>query len=122
MTKPSTEEPIEQTQMHSDYLVISLGAIMQIASSFVIGPGFIFMTGGFVLTYFGVAASADRRSTADAWLGIILGAVFHMTGFALMWIPLLGISLYVVGRVVILYYAIPLAVARNLHNPGHQCP
>ena len=34
MAKPSTEEPIEQTQMNSNYLVLSLGVIMEIAASY----------------------------------------------------------------------------------------
>ena len=83
---------------------------MQIASSFVMGIGFIFMTVGFVLTCFGAAASAGRRSIANARLGLILGIVFSIIGLMSMWVPLLGISLYVLGRVMILFYAIPLAL------------
>ena len=63
-----------------------------------------------MLTCFGAAASAGRRSIADARLGLILGVVFHIIGLMSMWVPLLGISLYVVGRVMILFYAIPLAI------------
>ena len=110
MTESSTEKPVAQVGSHSDLLVISLGIIMQIASSYVMGLGFLFMTGGFVLTCFGVAASADRRSIVDARLGLILGVVFHIIGLMSMWVPLLGISLYVIGRVMILFYAIPLAL------------
>ena len=95
---------------------------MQIASSYVMELGFLFMTGGFVLTCFGVTASADRRSNVNARLGLILGVIFTIIGIMPMLVPLLGVSLHGIGRVMILFYAIPLAVARNLYNPGHQCP
>ncbi len=98
---------------------------MQIASSFVMGLGFLFMTGGFVLTCFGVAVSADRRSIANARLRLFMGVVFHIIGLMSMWVPLLGISLYVVGRVMILYYAIPLALQEgfsSLTEPFRHLP
>ena len=92
---------------------------MQIASSFVMELGFLFLMGGFVLTCFGVAASANRKSIVNARLEIILGVILNIIGIFSMQVLLLGVSLYVIDRVMILFYAIPLAVARNLYNLGH---
>ena len=89
---------------------------MQIASFYVMGLGFLFMSGGFVLTCFGAAASAGQRSTADARLGLIMGVVFYTIGLMSMWIPLLGAFLYVGGRVMILFYAIPLALQEGFSS------
>ncbi|MCK4483378.1 MAG: hypothetical protein KAU89_01035 [Candidatus Thorarchaeota archaeon] len=121
MTESSTETPVDPIRSHSDLLVISLGVIIQIAAFFN-ELGFLFLIGGFVLTCFGVAASANGRSIVNAQLGIILGVILNIIGIGSMQVPLLGVSLYVIGRVMILFYAIPLAVARNLYNLGHQCP
>ena len=122
MTESSTETPVDPVRSNSGFLVISLGAIMQIVFFYVMELGFLFMTGGFVLTCFGVAESADRRSIANVRLGIILGVILTISGIFSKQVPLLGVSLFMIGKVMILFYAIPLAVARNLYNRGHQCP
>ena len=74
-------------------------------------PGVTF---GFTLTCFATTAFALKRPTDNAWPGVIIGAVVHFIGiWTISLIPFVGPAIYVLGHVLILFFAVPLALRRG---------
>ena len=96
-----------------NFILILVGALCWLLG-FYTGPfGPLFATGGFVLTCLATAATALKRPMANAWPGLILGAAFYFLGSSIWWIPLVGLlsPLFTVfGGVLILFFAVPLAI------------
>ena len=69
--------------------------------------GVVLNTIGFTLTCFATAASALKRPVNQAWIGVLFGAVLYLLG---PFIPLLNNIIFVAGAVMILFFAIPLAL------------
>jgi hypothetical protein len=96
-----------------NFILIVVGALCWLLG-FYTGPiGPLLVTGGFVLTCLATAATALKRPMANAWPGLILGAAFYLIGNAIWWIPLVGLLspfFIVFGGVLILFFAIPLAI------------
>ncbi len=62
---------------------------------------------GFTLTCFATAASALKRPVNQAWIGLLIGFILYTMG---PFVPLLNNLIFVSGAVMILFFAIPLAL------------
>ncbi|MFX0045299.1 MAG: hypothetical protein ACFE8Z_05585 [Candidatus Hermodarchaeota archaeon] len=99
-----------------NFILIVVGALCWLLG-FYTGPiGPLFVTGGFVLTCLATAATALKRPMANAWPGLILGAALYLVGNSIWWIPLVGLLFpffIVSGGVLILFFAVPLAIQQG---------
>ncbi|MHA1862617.1 MAG: hypothetical protein ACTSWA_02525, partial [Candidatus Thorarchaeota archaeon] len=59
------------------------------------------------------AITSLKRPVALAWPGLLIGGLLQIVGYYLAWIPVLGTALIVTGGVIIVYFAIPLALQRG---------
>jgi hypothetical protein len=73
----------------------------------------LFSSTGFVLVCFSAALTSLKRPVALAWPGLLLGGLLQIIGYYLVWIFILGNALIVTGAVLIVYFAIPLALQRG---------
>jgi len=67
----------------------------------------ILNTIGFTLTCFATAASALKRPVNQAWIGLLIGIILYLLG---PFTPLINNIIFVVGAVMILFFAIPMAL------------
>ena len=96
-----------------NFLIILLGAVLWILGDYIplIGP--LFTTAGFAITVLATASTASVRPESGNWLGLIIGSLIYLVGLYLPWIPLLGLLaplVQVPGAVLILFFAIPIAL------------
>ncbi len=110
------EEPIsmfEQIKNDPNYLMILAGAIIWYIGFY---AGFlegILVSTGFVLVCFAAALNAIRRAIDIAWPGLLIGGLIQVLGYYFEWFPFIGNLLIVVGGVLIIYFAIPLAIQKG---------
>ncbi|MFQ5833125.1 MAG: hypothetical protein ACE5H4_10510 [Candidatus Thorarchaeota archaeon] len=113
MTEITSENALGELASDPNFILIVVGALVWLLG-FYTGPfGPLFETGGFVLTCLATAATALKRPIANAWPGLILGALLFLVGASIGWVPLVGIlapMLVVFGGVLILFFAIPIAI------------
>ncbi|TFG32265.1 hypothetical protein EU527_10495 [Candidatus Thorarchaeota archaeon] len=110
------EEPknvLEQIGNDPNYLLIIAGAIIWFIGFYIGILGGLFLSTGFVLVCFASALNAVRRAVEAAWPGLLIGGLIQVIGYYLTWLPFIGTLLIVVGGVVIMYFAIPLAIQRG---------
>ena len=67
----------------------------------------ILNTIGFTLTCFATAASALKRPVNQAWIGLLIGIILYLLG---PFTPLINHVIFVAGAVMILFFAIPMAL------------
>jgi uncharacterized protein YacL len=83
-----------------NFLAILLGAAIWLVGAYLplIGP--LFVTAGFAVTVFATA-------------GLLIGGLIYLIGLYLPWVPLVGLLaplVQVTGAVLILFFAIPIAL------------
>ncbi|MGY5859854.1 MAG: hypothetical protein RTU63_10830 [Candidatus Thorarchaeota archaeon] len=114
------EEPknaFEEIVSDANFLMILAGAVIWFIGYFagLLYP--LFLSTGFVLVCFSAAVTSLSRPVARAWPGLLLGGLFQIIGYYLAFIPLIGSTLspflVVPGGVLIIYFAIPLALQRG---------
>jgi hypothetical protein len=114
------EEPknaYEAITSDPNFLMILAGAIIWLIGYYagLLNP--LFLSTGFVLVCFYAALTALKRPVALAWPGLLLGGLFQILGYYLTFIPLIGFFLsplfIVSGGVMIVFFAIPLALQRG---------
>jgi hypothetical protein len=96
-----------------NFLAILLGAAIWLVGAYLplIGP--LFVTAGFAVTVFATASTASIRRSKGAWPGLLIGGLIYLVGLYLPWVPLVGLLaplLQVTGAVLILFFAIPIAL------------
>ncbi|UCH03955.1 MAG: hypothetical protein JSW05_10230 [Candidatus Thorarchaeota archaeon] len=99
-----------------NFILIVVGALCWLLGFFTGPLGPLFVTGGFVLTCLATAATSLKRPVANAWPGLILGAALYLVGNSIWWIPLVGLlsPFFVVsGGVLVLFFAVPLAIQQG---------
>jgi hypothetical protein len=99
-----------------NFLIILLGGAIWLIGLYIplIGP--LFVTAGFVVTVIATTSTASIRPANGAWLGLMIGALVYLVGLYLPWVPLLGLLaplVLVPGAVLILFFAIPIALRYN---------
>lgn len=114
------EEPKNAfTEIASDpnFLMILAGAFIWFLGYYIPFIGGLFISTGFVLVCFSAAVTALKRPVASAWPGLLLGGLLHILGYYFAFIPLIGLVLSpaftVAGAVIIVFFAIPLALQRG---------
>ncbi|NHI82839.1 MAG: hypothetical protein EAX81_00860 [Candidatus Thorarchaeota archaeon] len=104
------EVPFNELVKDPNFILIVIGAVIWFAAPYIPFIQPIFMTAGFVLTCLATAASALKRPLTMAWPGLIIGILIYLVGLYLAFIPILGNALSVIGAVLILFSAVPLAL------------
>ena len=110
------EEPksaFEQIASDPNFLLILVGAIIWFLGFYIGILGGLFQTTGFALVCFAAAITSLSRPVASAWPGLLLGGLVQVLGNYLGFIPILTKALIVVGGVMIVYFAVPLALQRG---------
>ena len=110
------EEPksvFEQIKNDPNFLMILIGAIIWYIGFYTLFIGGLLRSTGFVLVCFAAALNAVRRAIDIAWPGLLIGGLIQVIGYYLVWIAFLGTLLIVVGGVLIMYFAIPLAIQKG---------
>ncbi|MHA1135993.1 MAG: hypothetical protein ACTSSE_05850 [Candidatus Thorarchaeota archaeon] len=110
------EEPknaFEELASDPNFLMILAGAVIWFVGYYagLLSP--LFASTGFVLVCFSAALTSLKRPVALAWPGLLLGGLLQIVGYYLEWILILGPALIVTGGVMIVYFAIPLALQRG---------
>ncbi|MGY5870961.1 MAG: hypothetical protein RTV72_01810 [Candidatus Thorarchaeota archaeon] len=114
------EEPknaFEEIVSDPNFLMILAGAVIWFVGFYIVLIGPLFLSTGFVLVSFSAAVTSLKRPVALAWPGLLLGGLLHIIGYYLPFIPVVGAlisPLFIVpGSVLIIYFAIPLALQRG---------
>jgi len=116
------EEPrnaFEEIASDPNFLLILVGAVIWFIGYYagLLSP--LFFSSGFALVCFSAALTSLSRPVATAWPGMLLGGLLQVIGYYLssIWwlsiVQLIGYALIVVGGVIIVYFAIPLALQRG---------
>jgi hypothetical protein len=113
------EEPknaFEAITTDPNFLMILAGAIIWLVGYYagLLSP--LFLSTGFVLVCFSAAITSLSRPVAQAWPGLLLGGLIQIIGYSLAFVPILNLLsplLVVTGGVVIVFFALPLAVQRG---------
>ena len=110
MKPEDMEVPFKELAKDPNFILIVIGAVVWFVAPYIplISP--LFFTAGFVITCLATAASALKRPATMTWPGLILGAIIHLVGQFLGFIPVLGNLLAVLGAVLILFSVVPLAL------------
>ena len=96
------------------FFLILLGAVVWYIGLLIPFLGTPAVTLGFTLTCFATTAYALKRPTELALPGVIVGIIIHFIGlWAIGIIPIIGPGVYVLGHVLILFFAVPLAIRRE---------
>ena len=104
---------VDSLRADPNFLLILLGAICWLIGFYIILIGPLFTTLGFAVACYAAAATALSRPVANAFPGLLLGLILHIAGTYLASIPLFQLFspfLIVSGGVLILFFAIPLAL------------
>ncbi|MHA1769792.1 MAG: hypothetical protein ACTSV3_08105 [Candidatus Thorarchaeota archaeon] len=96
-----------------NFLLILVGAIIWFIGYYVLLFGPLFLTVGFALVCFAAARTALSRPVTNAWPAILLGGLIQVVGFYFAWILILGPAAIVTGGVMIVFYALPLALQKG---------
>ncbi|TFF91960.1 hypothetical protein EU545_02465 [Candidatus Thorarchaeota archaeon] len=95
------------------FLMILAGAAIWYIGFYMLFIGPLFTTTGFALVCFASATTALKRPVTTAWPGMLLGGLVMVVGSYLTWIFIIGPMIYVAGAVMVIFFAIPLAVQRG---------
>ena len=114
------EEPrnaFEEIASDPNFIMILVGAVIWFIGSYVGLFNPLFKTAGFALVCFSAALTSLSRPVATAWPGMLLGGLLQIIGYYILiflwWVPIVGNALVVTGGVIIIYFAIPLALQRG---------
>jgi hypothetical protein len=110
------EEPknaLEEIAADPNFFMILAGAAIWFIGYYlgILSP--LFVSTGFVLVCFSAALTSLKRPVALAWPGLLLGGLFQIIGYYLSWVLIVGPALIVTGGVMVVYFAIPLALQRG---------
>jgi len=114
------EEPknaFKEITSDANFLMILAGAIIWLIGYYAGLFNPLFRSTGFVLVCFYAALTALKRPVALAWPGLLLGGLLQILGYYLAFFPIIGPLLspllVVPGGVLIVFFAIPLALQRG---------
>lgn len=106
--------PINEIKQDPNIFLITIGAILWLLGSYIPFIGPFFTVVGFAMTASAVAISSLQRPTNNAIAGLLLGGIIQLIGYYLTLIPIINLiiafPMIVLGGVMILYFAIPLAI------------
>lgn len=111
------EEPknaLEEIYSDQSFIMILAGAIIWLLGYYVGPLGGLFLATGFVLVCFYAIVASLRRPAAQAWPWLLLGGLMQIIGYyTTHLVPILPYALIVSGGIMIIYFAIPLALQRG---------
>jgi len=106
---------VDTVRKDPNFVLIAVGAAIWFLGYYVLFFRPVIVAGGFLLTCYATAVSALNRPVVNAWPGMLLGAAFFALGdFLTGFLPIsLAAVLFVPGTVLMLFFAIPLAIQRG---------
>ena len=96
-----------------NFILILIGAFIWFVGYYALLIGPLCLTFGFTLVCLASARTALSRPITDAWFGIFLGIALQIVGYYLTFIPLVGPLGIVIGGMLVIFYAIPLALQKG---------
>jgi uncharacterized protein YacL len=114
---------IEARENGSKSIVLDLNFVMMLVGALIWLLGYylewlngLFLSTGFVLVCFYAAITSLKRPATLAWPGLLFGGLMQIIGYYIVYVPVLSVLhplLIVIGGVIIVYFAIPLALQRG---------
>jgi hypothetical protein len=104
---------IDQFTSDPSFLMMLAGAAIWFMGYYLFWLSPLFRTSGFALVCFACATNALKRPVGTAWPGMLLGGLVMIIGDYLSWVFILGPLLYVAGAVMVIFFALPLALQRG---------
>ena len=109
-----TETPVTQLTKDPNFGLIVVGAIIWMLGMYIPFIGPFLLVAGFAMAASAIAISSLKRPTDKAIFGLLIGGIIQLIGYYIVLVPFIGWFLYpplvVLGGVMILFFAIPLAL------------
>jgi hypothetical protein len=99
-----------------NFLMMLVGALIWLLGYYLEWLNGLFRSTGFVLVCFYAAITSLKRPATLAWPGLLFGGLLQIIGYYIIYVPVLFVlspPLIVIGGVIIVYFAIPLALQRG---------
>ena len=110
----SISKYLDEVRKDPYFLLILFGGIIWYIALLLGIFGYLGITLGFTLTCFATTAYALKRPIELAWPGLLVGVIVHFIGLLILGlIPFIGPAIYVLGHILILFFAVPLAIRRD---------
>jgi hypothetical protein len=107
----SEDNFLENLRSDPNLFGILVGSIIWIAGLYILPVisiiGVVINSIGFTITCFATAASALKRPINQAWIGLLIGSILYILGPL---VPIVNNFIFVAGAVMILFFAIPMAL------------
>lgn len=104
---------VDQLLSDPSFLMMLAGAAIWFIGVYIWFIGPLFRVTGFALVCFSCATTALKRPVATAWPGMLLGGLVMVIGDYLSWVFVIGPLLYIAGAVMVIFFALPLALQRG---------
>ena len=105
---------LDEVRKDPYFFLILIGGVIWYIALLLGVLGYLGVTLGFTLTCFATTAYALKRPTELAWPGLVVGVIVHFIGLLILGlIPFIGPAIYVLGHILILFFAVPLAIRRD---------
>ena len=108
-----TETPVTQLTKDPNIALIVVGAIIWMLGMYIPFIGPFFLVAGFAMAASAIAISSLQRPTDKAIFGLLLGGIIQLIGYYIANVLIIGFiapPIIVLGGVMILFFAIPLAL------------
>ncbi|MDH4212581.1 MAG: hypothetical protein OEV85_01570 [Candidatus Thorarchaeota archaeon] len=99
-----------------NFLMMLVGALIWLLGYYLEFLNGLFRSTGFVLVCFYAAITSLKRPATLAWPGLLFGGLMQIIGYYIIYVPVISVlspPLIVIGGVIIVYFAIPLALQRG---------
>ncbi|MFW9960621.1 MAG: hypothetical protein ACFFDV_06370 [Candidatus Thorarchaeota archaeon] len=110
------EDGSKSIVLDMNFLMMMVGALIWLLGYYLGILNGIFLSTGFVLVCFYAAITSLKRPATLAWPGLLFGGLMQILGYYIIYVPfadVLSPPLIVIGGVIIIYFAIPLALQRG---------
>ncbi len=110
------EDGSKSIVLDMNFLMMLVGALIWLLGYYLDFLNGLFRSTGFVLVCFYAAITSLKRPATLAWPGLLFGGLLQIIGYYVLYFPVISVlspPLIVIGGVIIVYFAIPLALQRG---------
>ena len=110
------EDGSKSIVLDMNFLMMMIGALIWLLGYYLGILNGLFLSTGFVLVCFYAAITSLKRPATLAWPGLLVGGLIQIIGYYITYVPIVSVlspPLIVIGGVIIIYFAIPLALQRG---------
>ncbi len=110
------EDGSKSIVLDMNFLMMMIGALIWLLGYYLGVLNGLFRSTGFVLVCFYAAITSLKRPATLAWPGLLVGGLLQIIGYYIIYVPIVDVlspPLVVIGGVIIIYFAIPLALQRG---------